>query len=81
MTSQHWQDLDRLFHSALERPPEERAGFLAEACGTDESVRQKVEALIAAHEESGEFLETPAFEVAGAKLTLDRADPIIALSQ
>jgi eukaryotic-like serine/threonine-protein kinase len=72
----HWQDLDRLFHSALERPPEERAGFLAEACVTDE-VRREVEALIAAHEQSGEFLDAPAFEVAGSKLTLELKSPLV----
>ena len=77
MTSQRWQDVDRLFHSALKRPPEERAAFLAKACGTDEAVRQKVEALIAAHEQSGEFLDTPAFEVATSKLPLDRADSLV----
>ena len=77
MTSQRWQDLDRLFHSALERPPEERARFLAEACGSDEAVRQKVEALIAAHEQSGEFLDAPAFEVAGSTLRLDRPSPLV----
>src|SRR5688572_3306901 len=76
MTSQRWQDLDRLFHSALERPPEERAGFLAEACGTDEAIRQKVEALLAAHEQSGEFLDAPAFEVTGSKLTLEQPSPL-----
>ena len=69
--------MDRLFHSALERPPEERARFLAEACGSDEAVRQKVEALIAAHEESGEFLDAPAFEASGAKLALDRPSPLV----
>jgi eukaryotic-like serine/threonine-protein kinase len=75
MTTQRWQDLDRLFHSALERPPDERARFLAEACGTDEAVRQKVEALVAAHEQSGEFLEAPAYEVAGS--TLELKSPLV----
>ena len=77
MTSQRWQDLDRLFHSALERPPEERAGFLAEACGTDEVMRRKVEALVAAHEQSGEFLDAPAFEVASSKLTLEQPGSLV----
>ncbi|HJU93567.1 MAG TPA: hypothetical protein VJ656_11585 [Pyrinomonadaceae bacterium] len=77
MKSQRWQDLDRLFHSALERPPEKRAGFLAEACGTDEAVRREVEALIAAHERSGEFLDAPAFEVTSSTLRLDRFSPLV----
>lgn len=41
-------------------------------CGPDEGVRQKVEALIAAHEQSGEFLDAPAFELAGSTLKLGR---------
>ena len=40
-------------------------------------MRQKVEALIAAHEQSGEFLDAPAFEVAGSKLTVDRPSPLV----
>src|SRR6266851_8735673 len=68
MTSERWQHIDRLFHAALERPPEERVGFLAEACACDESVRSEVEALIAAHERSGEFLDAPAYEMASGKL-------------
>ncbi|MEO8433714.1 MAG: hypothetical protein ABI596_02380 [Pyrinomonadaceae bacterium] len=31
MTSEAWQQLDKLFQSAMEREPEERADFLAEA--------------------------------------------------
>jgi hypothetical protein len=41
---------------------------LAEAFGGDESVRSEVEALIAAHEQSGEFLDSPAYEIASGTL-------------
>src|SRR5712691_7521435 len=74
MTPERWQHIDRLFHSALERVPEERASFLTEACGDDESVRSDVEALIAAHEQSGEFLDAPAYEIASGKLANDSAE-------
>src|SRR6266436_2115161 len=73
MTSERWQHIDRLFHSALERPREERARLLAEACAGDDSLRSEVEALIAAHERSGEFLDAPAYEVATARLRNDLA--------
>ena len=77
MTPERWQQIDKLFHSALEWPRDERGGHLAEACGDDEALRERVEALIAAHEQSGEFLDAPAFEVVGSKLTHDRAGLLV----
>jgi eukaryotic-like serine/threonine-protein kinase len=64
MKPERWQQLDRLFHAALEREPEERAAFLDEACAGDESLRKQVEALLAGHEKAGSFIESPALEVA-----------------
>jgi eukaryotic-like serine/threonine-protein kinase len=46
MKPERLQQLDRLFHSALERGPAERADFLDEACAGDESLRREVEALL-----------------------------------
>src|SRR5215470_4257669 len=46
-----------LFTEALSVPVEEHAAFLAQACGGDERLRQKVEALLKSHEEIGDFLE------------------------
>src|SRR5881394_3132263 len=57
------QQLDKLFHSALEREPQERAEFLDDACAGDETLRRRVEALLTAHEETGSFIESPAREV------------------
>src|SRR5262245_23982263 len=45
-----------LFLAALERPPAERAAYLEAACGGDAALRQRVEALLAAHDEPGAFL-------------------------
>jgi eukaryotic-like serine/threonine-protein kinase len=73
MTPERWQHIDRLFQSALERTPEERAGFLKEACAGDDSVRAEVESLISAHERSGEFLDAPAYEGTTIKLANDLA--------
>nr|MBA2525006.1 serine/threonine protein kinase [Pyrinomonadaceae bacterium] len=68
MTPERWQHIDKLFHLVLGRPPEERAGFLSEACAGDEAVCAEVEALIKAHEQSGEFLDAPAYEVTSGTL-------------
>jgi eukaryotic-like serine/threonine-protein kinase len=63
MKPESWQQLDQLFHSALERQPSERAAFLDEACGGDDTLHKQVEALLAAQEEAGSFIERPALEV------------------
>jgi hypothetical protein len=46
-----------IFTEALCVPGGERAAFLAQTCGGDEQLRQKVEALLKSHEEIGDFLE------------------------
>lgn len=47
-----------IFLEALNHPkPEERAAYLSEACGNDAELRQRVELLLAAHEDAGSFLE------------------------
>ncbi len=63
MKPESWEQLDKLFHSALERVPEQRAAFLDESCAGDISLRKQVESLLAAYEEAGSFIESPAIEV------------------
>ena len=48
-----------LFHAVLELPPEQRSAFLAESCPDEPALRARVAALLAAHEEAGEFLSSP----------------------
>src|SRR5205809_960900 len=74
MMPERWQQLDRLFHSALERAPEERAAFLDQACAGDQQLRKEVEVLIAAHERAGSFIEKPALEVEAWSLANRRGD-------
>jgi serine/threonine protein kinase/TolB-like protein/tetratricopeptide (TPR) repeat protein len=72
MKPERWQQLDELFHAALERKPQERAAFLDEACAGDEALRQRVEALLAAHEQAGSFIESPAMEVEARGVAADQ---------
>ncbi len=53
-----WDEISALFDRALERPAEERRGWLAEICG-DAALRREVEDLLAAHERSDGVLERP----------------------
>ena len=47
-----WEKVKELFDAALNRNPDERAEFLAEACGSDSSLRQEIESLLSAYARS-----------------------------
>lgn len=54
---------------------QQRAVYVAQACGDDEASHRKVQALLAAHERSGEFLDIPAMEqIAGVRSQAAKAD-------
>jgi serine/threonine-protein kinase len=77
MNAQRWQQVNDLFHSAIERAPEQRAAFLNEACRGDESLRCEVKSLLAYHERTENFIESPAFENVPELLIGDRAGALI----
>ena len=49
-----------IFDAAIELPPERRAAYLQEACAGDDALRQRVEALLRAHESAQAFMDRPA---------------------
>jgi len=63
---ERWRQITALFHAALERPPAEREAFLDEACAGDPAMREEVATLVARHDASDDFLETPAAALPGA---------------
>ena len=79
MESERWRHCIEIFDAAIERPAHERTAFLQQRCQGDELLRGKVELLLKSHEEAGEFIESPAFEVA-PELLLDDADALIGQS-
>jgi len=65
------KDIKSIFAEALEKKTaKERAAYLDKACGKDVNLRSKVEALLKAHDEAGDFLQVPALD---AKVTLDES--------
>jgi len=76
MEPERWRQIERLYYAALERKPDERAAFLAEACAGDESLRREVASFIAAGERIGSFLEAPGGEFAEAAPTAPQASMI-----
>ncbi len=73
MSSERWQRIKDLFHSALAVEAGQRARFLDKACADDPSLREEVEALLASDEGAGDFIEAPAFEMAAESLASDGA--------
>ena len=62
MNQDRHTQIEDLYHRALERPAEERADFVRDACGGDETVRDEVASLLehADRTEYAAFLEQPA---------------------
>ena len=55
-----WARVKQVFAACYQLPPQNRARFLAETCGGDETLLAEVQSLIAAYEQSGTFLDQPA---------------------
>ena len=61
MTPERWKRTEELYYAARNRPPVERAAFLAEACPDDEALRLDVESLLNEPVSGGDgLLDTPA---------------------
>ena len=63
MPDERSEDLERLFHAALDREPEERAAFLETACSDSPGLKDRVEALLAADRRASDFLARPAWSL------------------
>src|SRR5258705_7687043 len=72
MKHRNLNQIETLFHEALELKPADRVAYLTEACSGDESLYGEVASLLAAFETGSDFLEQPTFDlgmkVMGGKL-------------
>lgn len=66
MTPQRWTRVREIFEGALERPAQDRAAYLRVLCAGDDEMRRDVESLLASHDSSADFLETPAVNLSQA---------------
>jgi len=55
MTPARLQTIEEIFHAALDCRPDQITHFLEMKCAGDESLRSKVEALLASHQRAGGF--------------------------
>jgi serine/threonine-protein kinase len=72
MDPKRWQKLEELFHAALERAPDSRASFVAEACGNDDDLRRELESMLSHDEQSKSFIESPAYVMAAESILNDQ---------
>ena len=59
MTPERWRQISEIFHAALAQDPDVRDAFLDDAYGADPALRHEVESLMAAHDQAGQFGDTP----------------------
>jgi serine/threonine-protein kinase len=67
MTDPKWQQVKKVFDGALRQKPEDRAGFVEDACGNNKSLLREIESLLLSHDEADGFMESPAIaQIPGA---------------
>lgn len=80
MKPERWQQVDQLFQAALDREPAERAAFISEACGGDDSLRRHVEELLAADGKARSLIEAPAYAIGAPLIAGDAAQSLVGKS-
>jgi serine/threonine protein kinase/WD40 repeat protein len=73
MERERWQEIERLYHLALEHEESKRAEFLEQARGGDEALRREVESLLAYAKPAEAFMEAPS--LGRAALTQEQTAP------
>ena len=71
MTSERWEQINRLYDAALELTEEARTAFLENNCQGDEELRREVESLLAYDKQAQQFINRPALQVTAEKLGAD----------
>ena len=66
MSPLNLEQVEEIFQTAIDLPPEQRAGYLGKVCEDNGQMRSEVDALILAYEESADFIERPAIEIDAA---------------
>jgi len=73
MKPEQWQQVEELYHSALEQDESDRPGFLREACAGNAELLHQLESLLACEKPAEKFMETPVIALAAKALAEDQA--------
>jgi len=79
MNQTRWQQIETLYHAALERPLGERIRFLSDSCVDDAELYQEVHSLLSSNEQVDGFLAEPEFDL-GLKI-LSMPPPVLEKGQ
>ncbi len=63
MPTDRWHRLEQIFTEAVGHPRDARTDFLDRACTSDTAMRDEIQLLLIAAEQSGDFLDAPALEM------------------
>src|SRR5213080_3416651 len=77
MTPARFQAIEEIFRAALDHQPDQISTFLDTACGGDEVLRRRVEALLASRQRAASFIETSAIGLAGKIIENGQADLLV----
>lgn len=77
MKLERWQQIERIYHAALDREAGQRGSFLAEACAGDDLLRRDVEQLLQANERLGSFLGEPAIEIEAREVAAEKSGSLV----
>jgi serine/threonine protein kinase len=72
MKADRWRQVEQLYDAAVELPVAERAKFAEEACAGDEDLRRELLSLLAAEQEAGDFMESPALDIAAKAIAQEQ---------
>jgi serine/threonine protein kinase len=75
MTPQRLQQIECIFHDALERNESEQMDFVRRACGADDDLCREVLSLLEAHYLAAQHETQPALELAAHELAAEQARP------
>src|SRR6266542_3706405 len=77
MTPARLQTIEEIYRAALDKQPDQISAFLDRACGGDEVLRRKVEALLASRERAADFIETSAVGITTRIIENGQADLLV----
>ena len=77
MRPERWQQIEKLYHSALKQEANRRTAFLKEACAGDEDLRHEVESLLAQQPQAESFVEASALGVTAQAKAETRARSMV----
>lgn len=75
MTPERLQQIERIFHDALDRNESEQMDFVRRACGDDEDLCREVLSLLEAHHLADQHATQPAMELAAHEIAAEHSHP------